>query len=130
MLDFKTIPPLMVTDDLPKKRIEKYYKPPTPELIAYLDFSVSTTGVLSGVKVSTNPVDCCTIINFLCLSYTLRCHTLLSWGCAEHTNTSVSSTLLEKWQSVWILTLDWDFSFGDSQGKSQHSYIFCNRIQK
>ena len=51
MLDFKTIPPLMVTDDLPKKRIEKYYKPPTPELIAYLDFSVSTTGVLSGVKV-------------------------------------------------------------------------------
>ncbi len=51
MLDFKTIPPLMVTDDLPKKKIEKYYKPPTPELIAYLDFSVSTTGVLSGVKV-------------------------------------------------------------------------------
>ncbi len=51
MFDFKTIPPLMVTDDLPKKKIEKYYKPPTPELIAYLDFSVSTTGVLSGVKV-------------------------------------------------------------------------------
>ena len=58
MLDFKTIPPLMVTDDLPKKRIEKYYKPPTPKLIAYLDFSVSTTGVLSGVKVSANTVNC------------------------------------------------------------------------
>lgn len=55
MLDFKTIPPLVVTDDLPKKKIDKYYKPPTPELIAYLDFSVSTTGVLSGVKVNENP---------------------------------------------------------------------------
>ncbi len=51
MIDFKTIPTLVVTDDLPKKKIDKYYKPPTPELIAYLDFSVSTTGVLSGVKV-------------------------------------------------------------------------------
>ena len=64
MLDFKTIPPLMVTDDLPKKRIEKYYKPPTPELIAYLDFSVSTTGVLSGVKVSVKTFGCCTALSF------------------------------------------------------------------
>lgn len=27
------------------------YKPPTAEMIAYLDFSVSTTGMLTGVKV-------------------------------------------------------------------------------
>lgn len=29
------------------------YKPPTPEMLAYLDFSVSTTGILAGVKVSS-----------------------------------------------------------------------------
>jgi len=42
---------LFETDDLPKKKLDKYYKAPTSELIAYIDFSVSTTGVLSGVKV-------------------------------------------------------------------------------
>ena len=51
MLDTRTIPTILETDDLPKKKLEKFYKVPTPELIAYLDFSVSTTGVLSGVKV-------------------------------------------------------------------------------
>ena len=52
MLDTRTIPTILETDDVPKKKLEKFYKVPTPELIAYLDFSVSTTGVLSGVKVS------------------------------------------------------------------------------
>ena len=45
------IPPLVETEDLPRKKLDRYYRPPTPELIAYLDFTVSTTGVLSGVKV-------------------------------------------------------------------------------
>ena len=40
------------TDEVVKKKFEKYYKAPTAELIAYLDFSVSTTGILNGVKVS------------------------------------------------------------------------------
>jgi len=52
MLDPRTLPTILETDDLPKKKLDKFYKVPTPELIAYLDFSVSTTGVLSGVKVS------------------------------------------------------------------------------
>lgn len=39
-------------DDLPKKRPPNIYKPPTPEMLAYLDFSVSTTGMLTGVKVN------------------------------------------------------------------------------
>ena len=38
-------------DDLPRKRLPQLYKPPTPEMLAYLDFSVSTTGMLTGVKV-------------------------------------------------------------------------------
>lgn len=39
------------SDDLPRKRPTHIYKPPTPEMLAYLDFSVSTTGMLTGVKV-------------------------------------------------------------------------------
>ena len=54
MLDVKTLPPILETDDLSKKKLERSYKAPTAELIAYLDFSVSTTGVLSGVKVHMN----------------------------------------------------------------------------
>ena len=44
------------TDDVPKKKLEKFYKAPTSELIAYIDFSVSTTGMLSGVKVTVTMV--------------------------------------------------------------------------
>lgn len=43
---------LFMADDLPRKRLPQLYKPPTPEMLAYLDFSVSTTGMLTGVKVS------------------------------------------------------------------------------
>ena len=51
LLDPKSIPPIIETDDIPRRKLEKPYKAPTAELIAYLDFNVSTTGVLSGVKV-------------------------------------------------------------------------------
>ena len=51
LVDPKTLPVMMDTDDVPKKKLERYYRSPTAELIAYLDFNVSTTGVLSGVKV-------------------------------------------------------------------------------
>lgn len=42
---------LWLADDLPRRRPPQIYKPPTAEMIAYLDFSVSTTGMLTGVKV-------------------------------------------------------------------------------
>ena len=41
-------------DDLPKKRPAQIYKPSNPDTLAYLDFSVSTTGMLAGVKVRNN----------------------------------------------------------------------------
>ena len=44
-------PHLLNTDDPPKKKLLRPYNPPTAELLAYVDFSVSTTGVLTGVKV-------------------------------------------------------------------------------
>ena len=50
-LDVKSLPPILEMDDPQKRKLDKFYRAPTPEMIAYLDFSVSTTGVLSGVKV-------------------------------------------------------------------------------
>uniref|UniRef100_A0A8B9M5I0 Disco interacting protein 2 homolog C n=1 Tax=Accipiter nisus TaxID=211598 RepID=A0A8B9M5I0_9AVES len=53
-VDVRTWPPVLDTDDLPKKRPAQIYKPSNPETLAYLDFSVSTTGMLAGVKVGTS----------------------------------------------------------------------------
>ena len=51
-VDVKTWPLLLDTDDLPKKKLSFVYRAPTAEMMCYLDFSVSTTGMLAGVKVS------------------------------------------------------------------------------
>ena len=48
----KKWPPILDSDELPKKKLPAIYKVPTPEMIAYLDFSVSTTGMLAGIKMS------------------------------------------------------------------------------
>lgn len=47
----KQWPPLYDIDDLPKKKLSNIHHCPTPEMICYLDFSVSTTGMLAGIKV-------------------------------------------------------------------------------
>ncbi|KAI1286480.1 Disco-interacting protein 2 [Halotydeus destructor] len=52
VVDIKTWVPALDTDDLPKKKMNSIYRAPTAEMIAYLDFSVSTTGMLAGIKVS------------------------------------------------------------------------------
>ena len=52
IIDSKVWPPMVNTDDSVRRRGSfKYRTPPTPEMLAYLDFSVSTTGMLAGVKV-------------------------------------------------------------------------------
>ncbi|RXN07093.1 disco-interacting 2 -like protein [Labeo rohita] len=66
-VDVKTWPLILDTDDLPRKRIPQIYKPPTPEMLAYLDFSVSTTGILAGVKMSHAATSA------LCRSIKLQC---------------------------------------------------------
>ncbi|XP_062872276.1 disco-interacting protein 2 homolog B-A isoform X2 [Trichomycterus rosablanca] len=66
-VNVKTWPTIIDTDDLPKKRPPQIYKPPTPEMLAYLDFSVSTTGMLTGVKISHAAVSA------LCRSIKLQC---------------------------------------------------------
>uniref|UniRef100_A0A3Q4G8E1 Disco-interacting protein 2 homolog C-like n=1 Tax=Neolamprologus brichardi TaxID=32507 RepID=A0A3Q4G8E1_NEOBR len=52
-VDIRNWPPVLDTDDLPKKKPPALYKPTNPDGLAYLDFSVSTTGMLAGVQVSS-----------------------------------------------------------------------------
>ena len=44
VVDIKSWPPTLDTDELPRKKLPGVYRAPTAELVAYLDFSVSTTG--------------------------------------------------------------------------------------
>ncbi|XP_009302676.2 disco-interacting protein 2 homolog A isoform X2 [Danio rerio] len=66
-VDIKAWPLILDTDDLPRKRLPQIYKPPSPEMLAYLDFSVSTTGILAGVKMSHAATSA------LCRSIKLQC---------------------------------------------------------
>ncbi|MBN3307900.1 DIP2C protein, partial [Amia calva] len=66
-VDVRTWPPVLDTDDLPKKRPPQLYKPSNPDTLAYLDFSVSTTGMLAGVKMSH------TATSAFCRSIKLQC---------------------------------------------------------
>jgi len=47
----KTWPPFFDTDDLPKKKLHNLFRMESPEELCYIDFSVSTTGMLTGAKV-------------------------------------------------------------------------------
>ncbi|XP_043215224.1 disco-interacting protein 2-like isoform X2 [Amphibalanus amphitrite] len=52
VVDVKSWPPTLDTDDMPKRKLVAVYRAPTAEMLAYLDFSVSTTGMLAGIKMS------------------------------------------------------------------------------
>ncbi|GFT85998.1 disco-interacting protein 2 homolog A [Nephila pilipes] len=43
---------ILDTDDAPTKKLVNFYRAPTPERIASFNFSVSTTGILAGIKMS------------------------------------------------------------------------------
>uniref|UniRef100_A0A8C6Q9B3 Disco-interacting protein 2 homolog Ca n=1 Tax=Nothobranchius furzeri TaxID=105023 RepID=A0A8C6Q9B3_NOTFU len=66
-VDVRMWPPVIDTDDLPKKKPPLLYKPSNPDTLAYLDFSVSTTGMLAGVKMSH------TATSAFCRSIKLQC---------------------------------------------------------
>lgn len=48
--------PIVDTDELPKRKLSKIHRFATAEMVAYIDFSVSTTGMLAGVKISHGAV--------------------------------------------------------------------------
>ncbi|XP_033960805.1 disco-interacting protein 2 homolog C-like [Pseudochaenichthys georgianus] len=66
-VEIRSWPPIMDTDDLPKKKPPLLHKPSNPDILAYLDFSVSTTGMLAGVKMSH------TATSAFCRSIKLQC---------------------------------------------------------
>ncbi|XP_062862253.1 disco-interacting protein 2 homolog A [Trichomycterus rosablanca] len=66
-VDVRTWPMVLDTDDLPRKKLSQIYKPQSPDMLAYLDFSVSTTGILAGVKMSHAATSA------LCRSIKLQC---------------------------------------------------------
>ncbi|XP_041432382.1 disco-interacting protein 2 homolog A isoform X5 [Xenopus laevis] len=55
------------SEDMPKKKVLRAFRPASPETLAYLDFSVSTTGLLAGVKMSHSACSA------LCRSIKLQC---------------------------------------------------------
>lgn len=67
VVDVKSWPVILDTDDMPKKKLPVAYRAPTAEMLAYLDFSVSTTGMLAGIKMSHAAV------TNLCKSMKLAC---------------------------------------------------------
>lgn len=67
VLDSKAWPLTLDTDDMPKKKLPILYRAPTAEMLAYLDFSVSTTGMLAGIKMSHAAV------TSLCRSMKIAC---------------------------------------------------------
>merc|ERR1719189_1129350 len=67
VVDIKSWPPTLDTDELPRKKLPGVYRAPTAELVAYLDFSVSTTGMLAGIKMSHSSTTA------LCRSMKLQC---------------------------------------------------------
>nr|CAB3238033.1 disco-interacting protein 2 homolog C [Phallusia mammillata] len=62
-----TWPPMFDIDESPKKRLPISYRPPTPELLAYIDFSITTAGTLAGIKMNH-----CAASN-ICRSMKLQC---------------------------------------------------------
>ncbi|XP_048960464.1 disco-interacting protein 2 homolog A isoform X6 [Canis lupus baileyi] len=66
-VDVRTWPTIVDTDDIPKKKVASIFRPPSPDVLAYLDFSVSTTGILAGVKMSHAATSA------LCRSIKLQC---------------------------------------------------------
>ncbi|XP_075463497.1 disco-interacting protein 2 homolog A isoform X3 [Ascaphus truei] len=66
-VDIKTWPTILDAEDMPKKKVTSMFRPPSPDTLAYLDFSVSTTGILAGVKMSHAATSA------LCRSIKLQC---------------------------------------------------------
>uniref|UniRef100_H3CMA8 Disco interacting C n=1 Tax=Tetraodon nigroviridis TaxID=99883 RepID=H3CMA8_TETNG len=73
-VDARTWPPVLDTgNDLPKKKPPLLFKPSNSDTLAYLDFSVSTTGMLAGVQMSHGATSAfCRSIKLQCELYPSR----------------------------------------------------------
>ena len=59
IIDSRQWPTLLDIDENTKKKLSTFYRPPSGDLLCYLDFSVSTTGVLAGIQVIYFQNCCC-----------------------------------------------------------------------
>ena len=77
-MDIKSWPVTLDTDELARRKLPGVYKAPTAELVAYLDFSASTTGMLEGIKMShSSTTALCSAVKLQCELYPSR-HLALS----------------------------------------------------
>uniref|UniRef100_UPI00358FAC1C disco-interacting protein 2 homolog C-like n=1 Tax=Myxine glutinosa TaxID=7769 RepID=UPI00358FAC1C len=119
-LDIKSLPTLIDTDDLPKRKLSHIYKPPTSEMLAYVDFGVSMQGVLTGLNMShaAAMAMCCAIqthCDLTPLRHVTLCigaHTglgLVLWCLSSvytgHQTFLISPAELETLPYLWLLTL-------------------------
>ncbi|XP_043287270.1 disco-interacting protein 2 homolog A isoform X6 [Venturia canescens] len=73
VVEVKSWPTVLDMDDMPKKKLPVMYRAPTAEMLAYLDFSVSTTGMLAGIKMSHAAVtSLCRAMKLACELYPSR----------------------------------------------------------
>ncbi|XP_044015311.1 disco-interacting protein 2-like isoform X2 [Aphidius gifuensis] len=73
VVEIKSWPTILDMDDMPKKKLPVMYRAPTAEMLAYLDFSVSTTGMLAGIKMSHAAVtSLCRAMKLACELYPSR----------------------------------------------------------
>lgn len=71
--DARSWVPMIETEELPKRKLTKIHKFPTAEMVAYIDFSVSTTGMLAGVKIShSSVISLCKSMKLACELYPSR----------------------------------------------------------
>jgi len=73
IVDLKNWVPILDIEDATKKKFNALYRAPTSEMIVYLDFSISTTGLLAGVKIShSSATSLCKSMKLACELYPSR----------------------------------------------------------
>uniref|UniRef100_A0A8C4QYM6 Uncharacterized protein n=1 Tax=Eptatretus burgeri TaxID=7764 RepID=A0A8C4QYM6_EPTBU len=102
-LDIKSLPPLIDTDDLPKRKLSHIYKPPTSEMLAYVDFGVSMHGVLTGLNVSLFNSSTFVSRDFGNWGLEYICYFLSIY--TGHQTFLIAPVELETLPSLWLLTL-------------------------
>jgi acyl-CoA synthetase (AMP-forming)/AMP-acid ligase II len=64
IIDSKQWPTLLDIEEGTKKKLTTFFRPQSPDRLCYLDFSVSTTGMLAGVRVCSDPHQIAKLIQF------------------------------------------------------------------
>jgi len=120
IVESKSWPVLLDTSDISKKKSLAIYLPPSSEMLCYLDFSVSTTGMLAGIKMThASVLALCRSIKLQCELYPSRNVVLcldpysglaaVLWTLvgvyAGHNTVLIAPNELEKDPTVWLTSV-------------------------